>query len=366
MSSVAGPEVGRPTSIDEVTPEWLTTVLRTSGAIDAGTTVISSPAKPFAEGLGFLSDLFRAELAYDGGEGPASVIVKFPTAMPTQRAIADGLQFYQRELRFYRELAPTAPFRVPQAHAAAMAEDSSDFVLVMDELAGLRGFDQIAGATGADAVVAARSLAAFHARFWGQDLSDLETTFFPLDNPVHQVVLPQIFAAGWERCKAEGTEILTPEVTAYGDRYVELLPWALNELSTGATLVHGDWRADNLFLDDDGNLAVIDFQITGTGAGIYDLGYFLSQSMEPEDRVAAEPEVLSAYFGGLDDAGVDYDREAELRSLRLTMAFCLIYPVSIFGGWDDVPANGQALMLAGLRRSVEAIVDHDALSLLPN
>ena len=31
MPEIAGPEVGRPTTIDEVTPEWLTAVLRTSG-----------------------------------------------------------------------------------------------------------------------------------------------------------------------------------------------------------------------------------------------------------------------------------------------------------------------------------------------
>lgn len=361
---IAGAEVGRPATIDEVTPDWLTTVLRTSGAITGESSVLEVTSQPFAEGVGFLSYLFRCELAYDGPAGPDTLIVKFATDLPNQRGIADGLAFYQRELRFYRELADRVPFRTPKAHAAIMDPDGTDFVLVMEELAGLRTMDQITGADAEDALLAARSAAGFQAPFWGADLGDLERTFFPLDNPIHQAVLPQVFAAGWDRCKAEAGDVLTADVAAFGDRYVELLPWMLGQLSTGATLLHGDWRADNLMVDGS-DLAVIDFQIMGTGSGSYDLAYFMSQSLEPEVRRPNEQAIIDAYFAGLDDAGIGYDRAAAQREFRLAAAFCLIYPVSIFGGWDEVPANGQALMLAGLRRSVTTIVDHDALALLP-
>lgn len=365
MGSIAGAEVGRPTSIDEVTADWLTDVLRISGTIGPDTSVVGVEAKPFAEGIGFLSYLYRCALTYAGGDGPNSLIVKFATDLPNQRGIADGLAFYQRELRFYRELGGRIPFRTPVPHAAIMDDEGTDFVLVMEELVGLRGMDQITGATAEDALLAARSAAGFQAPFWGTDLADLEQTFLPLDNPIHQAVLPQVFGAGWERCKAEASDVMTPEVIAFGDRYVDLLPWSLGELSTGATLIHGDWRADNLLVDGR-DLSVIDFQLVGTGAGSYDLAYFMSQSLEPEVRRPNEQAIIDAYFGGLDDAGVDYDRAAAEREFRLAAAFCLIYPVSIFGGWDEVPEHGQAVMLAGLRRSVTTIVDHDALALLPD
>ena len=360
---IAGAEVGRPTTIDDVTPAWLTTVLHTSGALAADGAVTSVEATPFAEGLGFLSYLYRCQLGYEGAEGPDTVIVKFATDLPNQRGIADGLAFYQRELRFYREVAAEVPFRTPVAHAAIMDETSTDFVLVMEELSDLRHLDQITGASAADAVIAARGAAGFQAPFWGRDLSDLEQTFLPLDNPIHQAVLPQVFAGGWERCKAEAAAVMTPEVMAFGDRYTEALPEMLSRLSTGTTLLHGDWRADNLLLDGD-DLAVIDFQIMGTGAGPYDLAYFMSQSLEPEVRKPNSDQIIAAYYGGLDDAGITYDRQQADIDFRLAVAFCLIYPVSIFGGWDEVPANGQALMLAGLRRSVTTIVDHDALAVL--
>jgi hypothetical protein len=70
MGSIAGAEVGRPTSIDEVTADWLTDVLRISGAIGPDASVVGVEAKPFAEGIGFLSYLYRCELTYTGAPGP--------------------------------------------------------------------------------------------------------------------------------------------------------------------------------------------------------------------------------------------------------------------------------------------------------
>lgn len=365
MANIAGSEVGRPTGIGEVTADWMTAVLRTSGAIGPDDSVASVTNQPFAEGLGFLSYLFKSELTYDGTAGPGTVIVKFATDMPSQRGIADGLSFYQRELHFYREVAEHIPLRTPVVHACVMDTESTEFVLVMEDLSDLRPMDQITGASRDDALRSAAALAQFQAPHWGADLSDLESTFLPLNHPINQAVLPQVFGAGWERCKIEGADVLTPEVISFGNRYVELLPWMVDQLSTGQTLTHGDWRADNLLVDGDVP-AVVDFQICGIAAGAYDLAYFMSQSMEPEVRRECESEMFDAYYGGLDAAGATYDRARSDREFRITAAFCLIYPVAIFGGWDDVPENGQQLMLAGLRRSVSTIVDHASLELLPH
>jgi aminoglycoside phosphotransferase len=367
MGQIAGIEVGRPASIDEVTPDWMTAVLRTSGALGEGGRVSAVEPASFAEGVGFLSYLFRVGLTYEGeADGaPGSVIVKFPvdTAM---RGVADGLAFYQRELRYYTDLAHEAPFRVPQAHAVVMDTASTDFVLVMEELSGLRGLDQAAGVSAEDAVTAVRGAARLHATYWDRDLTDLATTFLPLDNPIHQAVLPQIFASGWDRCKAEAGDLLSAALVTYGDRYLEVLPWLLAQQSTNATLLHGDWRADNLLIADDGSLAVIDFQIMGIGAAAYDVGYFLSQSMEPEVRQAAGPRVIDAYFAELETADIDVDRADEERILALTTAFCLIYPVSTFGSWDMLPDNAREMARAMLRRAATAIEDGDALALLPS
>ncbi|MEM7276364.1 MAG: phosphotransferase, partial [Actinomycetota bacterium] len=252
--SIAGAEVGRPTSIDEVDAAWLTAVLRTSGTLGSDGEVGGVSVEPFAEGVGFLSLLHRATLTYDGpADGaPATVIIKMVTDLESQRGIADALQFYQRELRFYREIAAGLEFRTPVVHAAVIAEDSTDFVLVMEDLSELRGLDQTAGVGEDDAMLSVWSMAGLHAHFWGQDLADLETTFLPFDNPIYRAALPAVFAGGWETCKAVAADLLDPEVVAYGDRFAELVPFFIEEIYREPTLIHGDWRADNLLVDDNG------------------------------------------------------------------------------------------------------------------
>lgn len=368
MSRVAGREVGLPTTIEEVDAAWLTSVLRTSGAIGPDRSVASAELEPFAEGLGFLSILHRATLTYDGDApgAPDTVIIKMITDLEVQRGIGEALQFYPRELRFYREVAPMAGFRSPVAHAAIMADDSADFVLVMEDLSGIRQLDQAVGVDAADALLAAETMARMHGAFAGKDLSDLATTFLPFDNPIYQVALPQVFAGGWETCKAEAGDLLSPEIVAFGDRFAELVPFFMQQFS-GTTLVHADWRADNLMVDDaTGEMVVIDFQLVGVGVPSYDLGYFMSQSMEPEVRAEHGQAVIDRYFETLDETGAGFDTDELHRALRLSVAWCLIYPVSTFAGWPDLPEPHRQTALRMLRRSVSAIAEHDALSLIPD
>ncbi|MEM7326254.1 MAG: phosphotransferase [Actinomycetota bacterium] len=374
MGRVAGREVGMPASVEEVDAAWLTSVLRTSGAISSEHSVASVTLEPFAEGLGFLSILHRATMTYDGAppDAPETVIIKMITDLAVQRGIAETLQFYPRELRFYQEVAPSAGFRSPKAHAAMMADDSAEFVLVMEDLSAIRQLDQVVGVNREDSLLAAETMTRMHAGFAGKDLSDLATTFLPFSNPMYEIALPQIFASGWDTCKAEAGDLLSPEVIAMGDRFGELVPWFMRQFSSGGTLVHADWRADNLMVDDStGEMVVIDFQIMGTGVPTYDLGYFMSQSMEPEVRTACGQEVIDRYFSSLAATGVDYAAagfdEAELHNaMRQSMAWCLIYPVSMFGGWDDLTELHQQTALQMLRRSATAIDEYDALALLPD
>lgn len=365
---VAGIEVGLPTSIADVTPEWLTDVLRTSGAIGADHAVASVTLEPFAEGLGFLSLLHRATMTYAGDplNAPKTVIVKMITDFDVLRGMAEALQFYPREMRFYREVAPSAGFRTPVAHAAMMAEDSAEFVLVMEDLSEIRQLDQAVGVSAADSMLAAETMAKMHGAFADKDLSDMATTFLPFDNPIYRVALPQIFDSGWDTCKAEAGELLSPEVVTFGDRFASLVPWFMERFN-GTTLIHADWRADNLMVDDrTGEMVVIDFQLVSVGVPSYDLGYFMSQSMEPELRVEHGQQVIDRYFESLHATGAEFDDDELHDALRLSMAWCLIYPVSQFAGWGELSDTHRQTGLRMLRRSVEAIGEFESLALLPD
>ena len=367
MGNIAGLEVGLPRSIDEVDAAWMTSVLRTSGAIDGGTSVASMTATPFAVGAGLLSLLFRAELGYEGGApGPDSVIVKFPIDIPHQRAIADQLGFYPREIRFYREVAPDSPVHTPVVHAAMMAEGSTDFVVVMEDLSHHDSTDQRDGASWEQTLLAIDAMAALHAK-WHEhpDLADLADTFPPMLNPGYLHGLPQIFAAGWPNAQVHGADYLTPELVLFGDRYGDHMEFMLTTANTPTTLVHGDWRLDNLFFDGE-RVKVIDFQISGLASGVYDLAYFVSQSIDPEVRAGREDQLIDRYVAALAANGVARDRDEVAHQFKVAVAQCFIYGVSSFPSWDALPERSRDLVKLLFGRSAQAIVDFDALSAFPS
>lgn len=365
MENIAGPEVGHPRHIGEVDGVWLTKVLQTSGAIPQCTAVADITITPFAVGAGLLSLLYRAVPTYSGGTGPESVIVKFPTDIPTQRGIADQLGFYSREVRFYREIAPIACVRTPAVHAAMIADDCTDFVMVMEDLSGHATCDQRVGATWEQTVASVDAMARLHAQWHEHPLLDtFADTFPPMLNPSYLHGLPPMFAAGWPGAQAHAGDCLTPELVAFGDHYGDHLEFMLTTGNSPATLVHGDWRLDNLFFDGD-DVTVIDFQISGLATGVYDVAYFVSQSIAPEVRAGREDELIDRYLEQLAAHGVVRDREQVVHQFKVAVAQCFIYGVANFPNYAELPERSQDLCRLLLDRSARAIVDFDALSAFP-
>ena len=366
---VAGREAGLIRSSAEATPAWLTKVLRTSGALDERSSVVEVRVEQFAQGSGLLSELFRLTITADGAgaDVPATLVLKLPTADPAMRGVADALGFDARELRFDRELAPTAPFATARCHAAIDTDDSTDFVLVLEDLAHLRPLDQVVGCSWDQALAVLDRLVDFHAQWWDHErLPDLRTTFLPVHNDMYVAVLPLLYEPGWAVVKEVAEDLLTPELRAFGERWTELCGPMLAEVTEPTTLIHGDWRSDNLFLDEaHAELTVIDFQIVGTGSGLSDLGYFVSQSLEPEVSRGRGREICDEYVARLGARGITVDPEEAWRQYRLALCFCLTYPVSSFQAWDGLPERGRDLVRSMLRRSIAAIADTDALEVLP-
>lgn len=364
---ITGDEVELIRSSSEATPDWLTRVLRGSGALSGTASVTAVAAEQFAQGNGLLSELFRLTPTYQGGDGPATVVLKLPTRDPAMRGVADALGFYQREHRFYLEVAHRVPFNTATCHATVIADDgTTDFVVVLEDLGHLHQLDQVAGCSWDETLAVLDDLAAFHARWWDHEsLPDLATTFLPVRNDMYVAVLPQLYAPGWAVAKEVAGDLLTPELLAFGDRWSELCGPMLDQVNEPVTLIHGDWRSDNLFVDGEGSLTVIDFQIVGTGSGLSDVGYFVSQSLEPEVRQGRDREIVDAYLARLAAHGVTMDEAEAWRQYRLALCFCLTYPVTSFQAWPELPERGHDLVRTMLRRSLAAITDANALEVLP-
>ena len=363
MGNIAGLEAGIPADMLDPGAEWMTAVLRTSGAIDGSTSVTAVEVEPFQVGVGLIGQLGRATMSYDGGEGPATVIIKWPIDVPMQRGMGDALNAYEREVRYYTEFAAVSPLRTPTIHAAMIAEDKSNCVIVMQDLSSMRQGDRINGMTWDESVTCVKTLAAWHAH-WHEhpDLETMQETFYAIQHPVYNVILPQFMAGGWENCQRFGAEHLTPEVVEFGETWVDLLPVFQQHFHNDLTLIHADWRADNMFIDDDGEIVMIDFQLTGVGVGAYDLGYFVSQSLEREVRGGRERELCDIYTAALAEHGVHRDPEQVWFDFQVSIAWCLIYGVASYAEFENLPGEGQFVLDTLLRRCIAGIVDVDAIA----
>ena len=268
---------GFPTSVEQITPTWLAEVI--------GSPVESADIEQIGAGIGVMSALYRVQLT--GSGCPKTVVVKLPALAEESVFTSTVLRMYLREGAFFAELASQAPVRVPACHHSTVDPEGSQFVLVMEDLGHLRVVDQVKGMQITDAERAVDGLAAWHATWWGRALELAERgVTVSLGDPIYKAVLPMVFAEGWEKLGKELT--IPPAIQEVGPRWTAVMPGLLDDLATEpTTMVHGDWRADNLLFEPDGSVAALDFQLIGTGRGTYDLAYFITQSLDRADAAAA-------------------------------------------------------------------------------
>jgi len=328
--------VSIPDSIDDVTASWL--------ADATGLPITAVKTEQIGAGIGVIGAVYRVQL--DGGDGcPPSVVVKLPGLDEAAVFTGTMLRMYIREVRFFERLAADAPVRVPRTYFTALDEETSKFVVVMEDLGDLRVVDQVAGMALTDAEKAVDALARWHATWWGraEPLAE-EGVTVSLGDPIYPAVLPIVFAEGWAKLEAEGT--LPPAITRVGPGWSNVFAGLLQDIVGGATtMVHGDYRADNILFTEEGEVALLDFQLIGTGSGAYDLAYFVTQSLEPEVAAANERALFDRWVDGLRAAGVP---EADLEGLwdlyRKAALFCLVYPVVACRGMDLTDPRQKALV----------------------
>ena len=325
-----------PETIDDVTPAWLRDV--------AGLACDTAAVTQIGVGIGVSSSLYR--VALEGQGCPSSVIVKLPALDEAAVFTSTMLRMYIREVAFFERLAGDVPVRVPTLHHAEVDAGTSRFVVVMEDMGGMRIVDQLEGMAVGDAEVAVDALAAWHATWWREaDHLAEEGVAVSLGDPVYPAVLPIVFAEGWEKVMA-GMEV-APAMAAIGPRWTPAMPQLLQDLaSQPATLCHGDYRADNILFDDQGAPVLLDFQLTGTGSGAYDLAYFITQSLEADVAEAHERRLFERYTDGLRAAGVpEEDLGEELwLDYRKAALFCLVYPVVASRGMDLSDPRQLALL----------------------
>lgn len=348
---------------DAIDAAWLTDVLSAAGKLTSGrvTGVEREPC-----GTGQLADSYRFKLTYDVPDGgPPSVVGKFASDDEASRDFGRQSGYYRNEIRFYQDLAPTLSIVIPSPIHAALDENQTDFVLLMEDLTPARVVDQLEGCTPDEAALVMEQAAALHAGSWqrselaGTDwLQGTGASFSHVTDNFPQTIADFPAIAG---------DLVPDADLAEAAKLNDHLDAWKRTFTAPQCLWHSDLRADNLLFDPKGGtmpIAVLDWQGVGYGRGTIDVAYFLGTSLTTEDRRAHERDLVGHYHEALTAAGVDnYDGEACWDDYRLLAIHGL--QVGFFGlGAVKRSERGDELWRTWIERTATQTRDLDSFAAL--
>lgn len=360
-----------PTKLAELTPAWLTDVLRSSGRIGPDEAVTGWQATPIGVGVGLLSDIVKLDLRYASGSGPlAGLIAKFAVSNEQNRAVAQGLQTYEREVRFYQDLAADVGGYCPRSFYSYVEPSTGDMVLLMEDLSDYRPGDQTNGCSLAEAELAIAAVARLHAATWHAESRENLSWWPAIEGPLYLGAIGGAVVGAFDQTMETFASFVRPEVVEAGERYKAAVPELHRRMGEGAqALIHGDFRLDNFMfgvVEGHRPIVMLDMQAPIVTKSTHDIAYLLTQSMAVELRRAHERRLVQEYHAALVSLGVDdYTAGQCWADYKTAALHCLEYAIVIAGTLDPGNERGRAFAHACLRRSCQAIVDLDLLSLLP-
>jgi hypothetical protein len=282
----------------ELTAAWLTAA--TGAATVADFTVERI-------GTGQMSECYRIGLTYAdrcrGRNGPDSVVLKVAATDAVSRQTGVALGLYDREVCFYRDIAPR--LRGPVA------------------------------------------------------------PWLRRDAPIDQALITQLYASFvdryGERITPQQREVCERLVGGF-DAYL-----AAGTLDTGDTrihgLVHGDYRLDNMLFgaaDADRPLTVVDWQTVRWGPAMTDLAYFLGCALSAADRRTHYDELLRDYHAALGpESPISF---AEVREGVRRQSFFGVMMAIVSAMLVERTERGDAMFMTMLQRHVDHVLDTDALA----
>lgn len=318
----------------ELTAEWFTDIMGTVAK------VTEVEREEIGTNVGFMGEVHRCRLTWDRDdvELPASVIVKVPTQVDENFAAGDALQSYEREIVVYQKLRPSLGLPMPEYIYGAMDPDPTPwlerpvmflfehlpirgvnwlinqflklsgkskrrYILVLEDIVDARAPSQMVGGSLDDARRALEVLARFHAANWMR--TDAAVTYrriWPMNRA------SRVFQASYVRNRDHFIEhfgeVVDDDVLAHLDDIQTRVP-AINDALAAEpwTLLHGDYRLDNVLFRPDGEIVVLDLQGLGSGRPAVDVAYFITTALTAEHR-HEEDQLLRVYHDALVEAGI--------------------------------------------------------------
>lgn len=316
---------------------------------------------PHAQGL--LSSICRVSISYVTEESgfPASVVIKFPPESKQAKELGNSYGAFERELRFYRELAGRSPIRTPKCYYNFMDTEKFIYILVLEDAVSWTHATQEKGLTINQTKSAVEAISGFHGYWWdSKELDDLK--WMPAENrsSIHA------FSDSWEDFSKEHKEVLSARDMAAGDLIAQS-GQRIHDLSlvSPRTIIHYDFRADNMMFDKDGEILIVDWQMAVRSFGAFDIVRAVCGSHHGLLERIHHREFLSLWYEGLLKSGVrNYTIEDAWDDYRLGIIYASYVPVAAHHFLSHEGSKGISLLRAMTERLFYAMHECDVLELL--
>jgi hypothetical protein len=278
---------------EDVTPEWMTTAIRSRHRH-----AVVKDAILLAKDDG-TNRRARFRLTYESEPGPERVFLK--AHAPGHRIVhlRNGNLF--NEARLFKSGVPLDVDH-PLVYESVVDYLRLDFLLVMEDIV-MRGADprNAVRAMSVEQVAhGLRSLARLHSRYWG---------FSARTHPRLRWVKDWKASSGWKAGLGRyipigldrGAAALPQAIGKYSAKDILAL-WSdyVASLTRGPmTLLHGDAHIGNTYVLPCDQVGFLDWQVTRRGEWSQDVGYFLISALTAEDRRKNEGMLLDEYRGAL-------------------------------------------------------------------
>jgi hypothetical protein len=344
-------------AIDDLSTDWLLTALPSDSYI----------ALRSAERIGVGNLSQTARLFLDGGPAdPRTMLLKFQASEERNRRTGSlGHRFkgkpgfYATEHIFYREVAPRISLRTPQAYANEISSDGTRFILLLEDIRDGHITRDQEGLSGAQLASAFENAARLHGSTWGRG----DSFGFSRYNESDAAIYARNVRAAMDVFDDNPHFSLTAEQHAAMELFGEHVErWFLDE-RWGQSIIHGDFRADNLLFRADGECVVVDWQLAAHAAPGWDVGYLIALGFGSSDKLSDIQLLLRQYHAETVAAGAhDFSWEQVWGGTR--SGFFLALAMAVMGTRSLEQAEGSiALVQHMLTSSCDIIIETEAAEL---
>lgn len=354
-------------SIEEIDVKWLQRHYQEAGLHEG---IISMKVQ--AVGNGNLSQVYRLVLSSESDpllHSPSSVLLKCQAASVVARrngvagyGFQDRPGFYEAEHIFYRDIAWRSSIRTPSVFSNVISANRQCFCLLLEDVTDAIQLSDMHRPDEAQISLALGEIAKLHGETSGRRTTSEFRALGIRSRGDAERLLKRLEDA-MPMLRSRYFNNLDPKCEAVCEMFLaHAVEWYLDH-RWGESIIHGDYRLDNLLFTAGGECVVVDWQVTSQGPPGWDVGYLLAMALGPGRMQDQSTKLLTIYHDAVIANGAALTRDQVWNGARA--GFYLLLMMGMLGArWVPPDGYGSALVKRMLESACAAILETRAHEVL--